>query len=438
MLVFTGIYLSAPSFAQEGADSSFVRCATDEMIKRKSEKSAPYRALRIKTEQAIQDYVQNNGGRLRKAAGEVIRIPVVVHIIHNQQDNRIGGSDNPNLSEEQIRSQIVVLNEDYRKKEGTNGYNTNAVGTDTQIEFELAQYDPDGHNTNGITRNYVTQTTFNPYTDDQVLAGIVSWPSDKYLNIWVCALGTAYLGVAQLPSVEGIDGLDNSKSAEAATDGVIINYKVFGSVQHLSGTGSITSTVYNLGRTTTHEIGHWLGLLHTWGSQDNFCGTDYCNDTPQARAGNLSFDCTPKYVTCSGRTTQVMIENYMDYSPDGCMNIFTADQLARMQAAIALSPRRIKLIENAKAGRLDPADQLTVDVFPNPASENVYANVRFKDFQSFSVTIYDQKGIVRSVTQFTDVWSRKIAINTRNLAPGLYICRVSTGTESVTRRFLFR
>ena len=431
-----GVYLSLPCQGQSALDSSFVRCATDQAEQIKIQRNSSYQLDRERTEQLIQNYLTQRRSAFRTAADEILRIPVVVHIIHNQVDNKIGGVGNTNITDEQIRSQITVLNEDYRKKEGTSGFNTNPVGADTQIEFELAQYDPDGHKVNGITRNYSKTTSFSALSDDQVLADIVSWPTDKYLNIWVCPLSSGYLGVSQLPSTLEVPGLDNSKRDDAKTDGLIIDYKVFGSVQHLAGNHAITSTIYNYGRTTTHEIGHWLGLLHTWGSVDNVCGTDYCDDTPQARAGNLTFVCDPRTVRCSGVTTQVMIENYMDYSPDVCMNIFTKNQLDRMRAVLAVSPRRIALIKASKEGRLEPSENLTLEVFPNPSSSELYANVRFADFQSFTVAVYDQKGILQNSQSFKDVWSRKVPIVTNRLIPGLYICKVSIGKETVSKRFV--
>ena len=121
------------------------------------------------------------------------------------------------------------------------------------------------------------------------------------------------------------------------TDGVFIDYRAFGIG------GAITSRLYNLGRTTTHEVGHWLGLIHTWGDTD--CGDDYCADTPPAERGNQSASCGPIFSNCSGVRTRNMTENYMDYSPDSCMNIFTKNQSERMMAVIEKSPRRARLVK---------------------------------------------------------------------------------------------
>ncbi|WP_207509966.1 M43 family zinc metalloprotease [Telluribacter humicola] len=374
--------------------------------------------------------MRNGNGRTRKGADEVIQIPVVVHVIHDQAETSIGGANNPNITAEQIKSQIEVLNEDYRRKPGTPGSNDDPLGTDTGIEFYLADYDPDGRVTDGITRTrYTTKTSFNPFTDDQLLADLVYWPSDKYLNIWVCRLSNNYLGIAQFPSVEGIPGLDDSNEEFTMTDGVIIDFRFFG-----RKTGAITSRIYNTGRTTTHEVGHWLGLIHTWGDVD--CGTDYCDDTPPTKEPNQTTNCNDKFSNCTGVTTRNMIENYMDYSPDSCMHIFTKCQAERMRAVLAVSPRRARLVEYAKLGRLEPSERLVMELFPNPVSTQLQANIRFTDYQDITVTIYDTRGLIVEQTTYQDVWSRRINVDVRNYTPGIYYLKATVNNESVVNRFV--
>lgn len=133
-----------------------------------------------------------------------------------------------------------------------------------------------------------------------------------------------------------------------------------------------------------------------------------------------------------------MIENYMDYSPDSCMNIFTGDQMSRMKAVLALSPRRAKLVESAKIGRLDPSERLSVEVFPNPATSEVNATVRFPDYEDFTVTVYDQLGNAVQYLNYFDVWSRRITVDINKFNTGLYFLKVTTGKESVTKRFVIK
>jgi hypothetical protein len=270
----------------------------------------------------------------------VITIPVVVHVIHSSKDNIIG--EYGNISDEQIMSQFPVLNEDYRRKAGTNGFNDNPVGADVEIEFCLAITDPNCLPTNGITRHYSTKTSFFPLNNDDnaMVKAFVDWPNTEYLNIWVCSLSGGYLGYSQFPNYSGLEGV-NDYNGPASDDGMLISHKVFG-----NQTGTATKGIYKLGRTVTHEIGHWLGLKHTWG--DDFCGDDYCDDTPQCSGYYIGSDCNhPPSSTCvDGITTKNMIENYLDYTADACMNIFTQNQKARMRSVLSKSPDRIQILSS--------------------------------------------------------------------------------------------
>ena len=435
LVLFLGCWLATfPLVAQTGEPMH--RCATDERDSIRYARFPELRKFRLLSEELLQKYIREDRASLRQTADEeIIRIPVVVHVVHNQSSGVIGGIDNPNITDEQIKTQIQVLTEDYRRKEGTNGFNSNPVGADARIEFYLAEFDEDGRPTTGITRNYYpAKDSFDPRFDDDELAGINHWPSDQYLNIWVCRMKGTILGVAQFPSLNGVNGLDNSQADDTNTDGVFIDFKVFG-----RSTGAITSSMYNLGRTTTHEVGHWLGLIHPWGFYENNCGTDYCDDTPPTDKpyAPKTAVCQDVFSTCGGTLERVMIENYMDYSPDRCMNVFTADQLARMRAVLALSPRRVKLVENSKKGRLEPSDKLNIVIYPNPVSDGeVKADIRFSDFKNITVTIYDSRGLSVSTISYRDTWSRRIKMDVAKLPRGVYILEVQTDNEVASQRFV--
>ena len=226
---------------------------------------------RAHTLQAIEEhttrFVKNHlNSRL---ATQVITIPVVVHIVYNTQEQ--------NISREQIRSQIQALNQDFRRT-NTDANNTWSQAADVEIEFKLATVNPMGTSTTGVTRTATNVSSFG--TDDAVknskTGGKNAWPSDSYLNIWVCNLTGNTLGYAQLPGVN------------AASDGVVIGYKFFGT------TGTAIAP-FNLGRTTTHEVGHWLNLRHIWG--DGGCDIDdYVNDTPLSDAPNHG--CQTGHISC--------------------------------------------------------------------------------------------------------------------------------------------
>ena len=268
------------------------------------------------------------------------RIPVVVHIIHNGEPIGTGA----NINYAQVVSQIEVLNEDFRRKAGTNGFNTHSSGVDTEIEFYLATKDPDGNilsepgvdRFNGRRASWPKGAIRNPI--DVLIKPVTIWNPNEYFNIWTVNFGgfvsRNLLGYAQFPSNSNLRGLE-SDGGSAKTDGIVIGYKYFGS----SEKGNFPDLIapYDLGRTTTHEVGHWLGLRHIWGD-GNCIADDYCKDTPRSAAPNNT--CTAN-ISCKSAD---MIENYMDYTPDGCMNIFTDDQKRRMQTVLQNSPRRKELV----------------------------------------------------------------------------------------------
>ena len=248
---------------------------------------------------------------LTHRAGAPTTIPVVVHVVYNTASE--------NISDAQIRSQIAQLNKDYRAK-NTDQKKTPSVwkglATDPRIQFALATKDPKGKATKGITRTKTTKTSFSD--DDAVKSagkgGANPWPSNKYLNIWVCSLSDGLLGYAQFPG------------GPAKTDGVVILNTGF-------GTKGTATAPFNLGRTSTHEIGHWLNLHHIWGDTQHCEGTDFVNDTPNAQLPNFG---KPKFphISCSNGPNGDMFMNFMDYVDDDSMFMFTTQQVARMNAAL--------------------------------------------------------------------------------------------------------
>ncbi|CAM4004478.1 M43 family zinc metalloprotease [Flavobacterium sinopsychrotolerans] len=281
----------------------------------------------------------------------IITIPVVVHVIHSGD---ILGVDE-NIFDEQVISQIQVLNDDFRKKSGTPGFNTNPVGADVEIEFALAKRDPAGVLSNGINHVNLGQESWSTTDINDIVKPQTQWDPEKYLNIWVVNFSrTDLLGYAQFPSESGLRGI-NTDEGPANTDGVVIGYKYFGSSVYF--TNGTYTTNYDKGRTTSHEVGHWLGLRHIWG--DGGCDVDdFCEDTPNA--GQENEGCPTGVDSCPTSPGMDMVENYMDYTYDACMNIFTADQKTRMITVMNNSIRRVSL---------QTSDALTPGViFDNDAS----------------------------------------------------------------------
>lgn len=288
--------------------------------------------------------------RLKRKSGieikSVYQIPVVVHIIHNGEPIGTG----TNIPKEQVLSQISVLNEDF------NRLNADAIQTPPEfaavagsmnIEFVLAKRTPEGLPTDGIVRVQGNRTSWTEAHDTQLKATSY-WPSEDYLNIWVCNL-TDYLGYAQFP-VSNLPGLQAYQDGIALTDGAVFSYKVFGSIVH-DATFNLDSQ-YNRGRTATHEIGHFFGLRHIWGDNLNCTGTDYIDDTPNQRVETYNAPTHPRGDVCS---PVIMFQNFLDYTDDIAMNLFTQDQVDRMITVLENSPRRSSLLTSP--GLLEPTPQ---------------------------------------------------------------------------------
>ncbi len=273
---------------------------------------------------------------------ETYQVPVVVHVIHNGETLGLG----KNISDAQIISQLSVLNKDYQRL-NADAANTPAefqgVAGAFDLEFVLARQNPEGLATNGIVRVQGTKTSWT-INDNYQLKSLSYWPAEDYLNIWVCNLSD-FLGYAQFP-VSGLPGLENS-STNSLTDGVVIAYNAFGSSD--DGAFNLLAN-YSKGRTATHEIGHFFGLKHIWGDDDGACdGTDYVNDTPNQAGSTGGCPAHPR-LTCSNVTS--MFQNYLDYTNDVCMNLFTQGQVERMITIIENSPRRASL--TSSHGLADP------------------------------------------------------------------------------------
>lgn len=262
------------------------------------ERFPAFRASQMRLEGAT-DRRRASGENLRVAP--VITIKTVVHVVYNTAEQ--------NVSTAQINSQIRSMNRDFR---ATNPDKSQTpapwVGlvTDSRIQFKLAN----------VTRTKTNKTSFSH--DDGIkkasTGGIAPFQPKTHLNIWVGNLGGGLLGYAQFPG------------GPAATDGVVITYKGFGTV------GTATAP-FNKGRTATHEVGHYLNLRHIWADTPDCGGSDNVADTPNAAGPNFGMPAFP-HVTCNNGPNGDMFVNYMDYTDDAGMFMFTAQQVVRMRAAI--------------------------------------------------------------------------------------------------------
>jgi hypothetical protein len=323
-------------------------CGTWEYHLRLLQTNPDYRRAFANNERFILNYLAAKGDAGFRST--VITIPVVVHIVYNTNDY--------DISDAVVQSQIDALNRDYRM------LNADISGTpaafagltaDARIQFQLAARDPTCQPTTGITRTSTSVASFDIFNTDTVKAtatgGIDPWPTDRYLNIWVCKGQANQLGRGTFPGTP------------ANIDGLIIVTEAFGT------TGPLLFSSFNLGRTATHEIGHYFDLHHLWGDVSDCSGTDFVADTPNQQNPNYGCPTFP-HVSCSNGPNGDMFMNFMDYTDDRCMFMFTAGQAARMEAALA-GPRNSLL---ASDGAVPPpvpdiADLWSADTLGDTGAE---------------------------------------------------------------------
>jgi Pregnancy-associated plasma protein-A len=279
-----------------------------------AETEPEYRDRRLQAEDETRQSIDS--GQAMRVTAKLVTIPVVVHVVHR--------TDDENISDAQVKSQIDVLNRDFRAKNSDKSKVPAAwksLVIDSNIQFALATKDPRGRKTTGITRTATTVPAFGPDNGvkSKLTGGRNPWPTARYLNMWVCNLSGGLLGYAQFPG------------GPTKTDGVVVLYSAFGN------RGKVKPP-FNKGRTATHEVGHFLGLRHIWGDRNDCTGNDFVADTPPARQANTG---KPKFplITCNNGPNGDMFMNYMDYVDDAAMFMFTAGQVARMNATLA-GPRK--------------------------------------------------------------------------------------------------
>ena len=343
---------------------------------------------------------------------QVITIPVVVHVLYN--------SAAENISEAQIISQIEAINADFAKT-NQDFKKVPAVfaklAASTNIRFELAKTNPMGQATTGIVRKKTTRLMWSD--DNKIKAeasgGSTTWDANSYLNIWVCN------------TVPGLTGYASFPGSAMASDGIVVRYDAFGT------TGKIAFP-FNKGRTLTHEVGHWLGLKHLWGDQQ--CGDDGVEDTPKQRGGNTGDPVFPKISPCSPNADGEMFMNYMDFTNDASMGMFTEGQKKAMRAQFAVSGSRNSFLKskglaaawNNMAPEVLPVNTRNLVVYPNPVHTstmrlvvNTPMGVNGKNF-----AIIASNG---QVVKTGHIQEMEQEIDVQHLSAGMYQIRL-TDTES--------
>ncbi len=392
-----------------------------------------------------------------KKTSVVYNIPVIFHILHSGVSvNSTSATTGRNLNAVQINSQITILNEDFRKLNSNFATTVTqsafvSAAADCEINFCAAKVDPTGAvlTEPGIERINVSSKGWSalPYAMSYIESTVKpnsSWDPTKYLNIWILEFGGADLGTlgyAQFPTLPNstLTPVSDMYGAGGAanTDGVVFDYKYVGN------TGTATSP-YNKGRTATHEIGHWLGLWHING--DVSCGNDYCADTPaqssltggcpSTTGGTSSAGCS-----ASPNPPGKMYQNYMDYSDDRCMSMFTNNQKARIQAVMANCVRRNSLTTStvcSVAGVEENVSNIEVAVYPNPTNGELFVDVNLLGTQDFTISVINTLGqTVKEVKQLQSNGG-KIKIDLSDKNTGIYFVTVKSKSGSKVKRVVLQ
>lgn len=319
-------------FSFQSYSQEFTRtCATD-LVLDNQRKSNPMIEMNMEEieKQTVEFLRKNPNGKSSRAT---ITIPVVFHVIYDQN------VPTQNISDEQIQTQIDILNKDFSATNSEiSGSNFNSatyplgnfsgIVGNPDIQFCLARQDPNGFATTGINRKASTRTNWDtdPSLKRTSSGGLDAWDTKKYLNIWVCKISLSTTNV--------VSGYAQHPGGDPSTDGVVLDYRFVGN----TGTAFFP---FNKGRTATHEIGHWLNLKHIWG--DATCGDDLVSDTPKHNGPNIGCPAHPHLSTCTG-TPAEMTMNFLDYTDDQCMYMFSSGQKSRMQAVLSIGAARGSIV----------------------------------------------------------------------------------------------
>ena len=389
-------------------------CATDQYRLRYRQQYPQFEQQALDIEKATRAWITNYPDHLQTRS--LITIPVVVHVVYREEPQ--------NISQEQILSQLEVLNADYRAT------NTNqdiipplfqGLVADLEIEFCLATRDPQGNFTTGITR---TQTPIDNigldaevhYSDS---GGMDAWDPLHYLNIWVADMGDNVVGRATFPG-----------QAPLAEDGVVIDPRYFGTLGLAAG-----SDPYHLGRTTVHEVGHYFNLFHPWGTGLPSCdGDDEVEDTPTT-SNNYLQECPSSLQASCGSLD--MYTNFMYYTNDACLAQFTPGQKLRVLATLNGARAGLKESQGCEPSGVEMggSEAFELLIYPNPTQGQVVLEVRGNVGGTGQLSLHDPIG--RIVWEEKIPTQREITIYPFEALPdGVYFAVFRLDDDVVTRKLI--
>lgn len=413
-------FIASLSFAQQ--EPQIIRCATTDYIEYQEQKNPGYKASVIEQFNIAKNAVVNK-------SNEIYTIPVVVHIVYHED------TPEANLPDSVIHNQIMTLNEDFMRwnadtidlRSDYQNDSVNIVGY-PNIQFKLALVDPDGNPTTGITRTSTTASFMGGpiMTGENVKStadgGIDPWDQSKYMNIWVCDMSffgmPMILGYATPPA-----GLPNWPPGSTGDlgDGVVVQYEVFGSNNPNTIQGHVSK-----GRTTTHEVGHYLGLRHIWGDGD--CSEDDgIDDTPNSTDSSNGCDKTANNCVDDiyGVDLPDMIENFMDYSDETCQNSFSAGQAALMRAV--LENQRYDLVHDNDVVSISE-EVLLASMYPNPTRDLL--NIEIQNGSINTVQVFNTQG--QELSDNSNILNDRAVLDVSSFEAGIYVVRVTNDNGLAT------
>jgi hypothetical protein len=349
---------------------------------------------------------------------QTIVIPVVVHIIYNNSYE--------NISEEQIKSQIDAINADFNRSNADFSKVPSVfakLSGNANIRFELAKTDPNGRVTSGIIRKKSTRLMWSD--DDKIksaaFGGDEAWDAKSYLNIWICN------------TVPGLTGYATVPGSDLTKDGVVVRFDAFGT------TGKV-NVPYHKGRTLTHEVGHWLGLQHLWG--DKQCGDDGIQDTPKQRSGNSGDPVFPKLTVCNSTPDGEMFMNFMDFTNDASMGLFTEGQKNVMRAQFGANGKRNSFLNSKGLTSAWNNTQVTtnqtstpqVSIYPNPViNGNISISLNGLDNSGKHFAIVAANGQIVKTGYFNQA---KVEVNVSHFPAGIYQVRLTDVGSNLFAKFV--
>lgn len=397
------LFALATFFLINNSFAQIRNCGTMDLVKQNSMLDPVYK-------QAYEQF-QNNAmlSTAKQALADTLTIPVVVHVLYNKSVE--------NISDARIFSQIKVLNNDFHRTNadaGNTPFVIQAAAGGIAIKLVMANIDLNGKPFNGITRNYTSVAGFesNDAMKRNSSGGVDAWDAKSYLNIWVCNLKDDLLGFAQYPG------------GPAATDGLVIDYEAMG----VGG-----SAPYNLGRTCTHELGHYFGLYHIWGDEDNCAMDDYVDDTPLQATSTKGCPKFPLYDKCTSGGNGIYFMNYLDYTTDACMNMFTKGQITRMTNSI-LTYRLAFKASRAYNGIADSKSLGEIKIVDEGEGkfQCIFASASQVPHSISAYSVIGQKLWTESIYPA----KRTFEFSLSDCVPGMYIIKAENNSQTFTGKVL--